>query len=283
MGVVNVTPDSFSDGGDWWDPGAAVAHGRALLAQGADIVDVGGESTRPGALRPSVAEELRRVLPVVAELAGSGAHVSVDTMRAEVAAQAVGAGARLVNDVSGGQADPEMLGLVADLEVPYVCMHWRGHAGDMQARARYRDVAAEVADELAGRVAAARGAGIAPDRLALDPGFGFAKTAEHNWDLLAALDRLDALELPLLVGVSRKAFLGALLADPAGTPRPARERDDATTALTTLLAWRGVWAVRVHAVRASRDAVAVVARLKVPGGAALSSAVDRARPRGGVG
>ncbi|MCW2812063.1 MAG: folP [Friedmanniella sp.] len=265
MGVVNVTPDSFSDGGEWFDPRAAAAHGRALLDQGADLVDVGGESTRPGAERPSVAEELRRVLPVVAALSEAGACVSIDTMRAEVAAQAVAAGARLVNDVSGGRAEPEILDLVAALEVPYVCMHWRGHSARMQNRASYADVAGEVADELAEQVRAARSAGISADRLVLDPGFGFAKTGDHNWTLLAQLPRLEDLGLPVLVGLSRKAFLGTLLADPDGVARPARGRDDATTALTTLLAQRQVWGVRVHSVRASRDAVAVVERLAAEG------------------
>lgn len=261
MGVVNVTPDSFSDGGEWFDPAAAVAHGRELVAQGADLVDVGGESTRPGAERPTVAEELRRVLPVVEELAGAGACVSVDTMRAEVATAAVDAGARLVNDVSGGRADPEMLETVAGLGVAYVCMHWRGHAYAMQDRAVYGDVVREVIDELADQVAQARAAGIAADRLVVDAGFGFAKTGEHNWTLLERFDELQATGLPQLVGVSRKTFLGTLLPGPGGQPRPPRERDDATTALTTVLALRGVWGVRVHAVRSSRDAVAVVQRL----------------------
>jgi dihydropteroate synthase len=261
MGVLNVTPDSFSDGGRWFDVDAAVAHGRALAAEGADVVDVGGESTRPGAARPGVAEELRRVLPVVQALAAADVVVSIDTMQAEVAAAAVQAGARLVNDVSGGLADPAMLDTVAGLDAPYVAMHWRGHSTVMQDRTRYDDVVTDVGRELADRLERARAAGIAPDRLVLDAGFGFAKTGEHNWELLRRLEELDALGVPQLVGVSRKAFLGALLADDEETPRPAPERDDATTALTTLLALRGVWGVRVHAVRASRDAIAVVQRL----------------------
>ncbi len=261
MGVVNVTPDSFSDGGEWFDGRAAVRHGLDLLAEGADIIDVGGESTRPGADRPEVAEELRRVLPVVRQLSAAGAVISIDTMRAEVAEQAVAAGARLVNDVSGGRAEPEILGLVAGLGVPYVCMHWRGHSDDMQSRARYTDVVDDVGRELAEQVAAAEAAGIARDQLVVDPGLGFAKTGEHNWALLDRLDELDRLGLPLLVGGSRKAFLGSLLAAADGTPRPARGRDDATTALTAVLALRGVWGVRVHSVRASRDAVAIARRL----------------------
>lgn len=262
MGVLNVTPDSFSDGGRWFDLDAAVAHGLALATEGADVVDVGGESTRPGAARPGVAEELRRVLPVVQALAAAGVVVSIDTMQAEVAAAAVGAGARLVNDVSGGLADPAMLDTVAGLDLPYVAMHWRGHSTVMQDRTRYGDVVTDVRAELASRLEAALAAGIAADRLVLDAGFGFAKTGEHNWQLLRRLDELDALGVPQLVGVSRKAFLGALLAEGDDRPRPAAQRDDATTALTTLLALRGVWGVRVHAVRASRDAVAVVQRLR---------------------
>ncbi len=262
MGVVNVTPDSFSDGGRWFDPEAAVAHGLELLAEGADIVDVGGESTRPGAERPDTAEELRRVLPVVAELAATGAVVSIDTMRAEVAAEAVAAGARLVNDVSGGLAEAEMLSTVADLGVAYVCMHWRGHSTVMEQRTVYADVVTDVVHELRERIDRARTAGVERDQLVVDVGFGFAKTGEHNWELLRRMDELEVLGVPLLAGVSRKRFLGSLLADRDGEPRPPVGRDDATTALTTLLAWRDVWGVRVHSVRASRDAVAVVQRLR---------------------
>jgi dihydropteroate synthase len=261
MGVVNVTPDSFSDGGEWFDPEAATAHGLDLIDQGADIVEVGGESTRPGAVRPAVSEELRRVLPVVRALAGVGC-VSIDTMRADVAAAAIDVGARLVNDVSGGRADPAMLSLVADAGVPYVCMHWRGHSEDMQSKAVYADVVTEVVAELTEQLAEAERAGIAPERVIIDPGLGFAKTAEHNWQLLRRLAELEALGRPLLVGVSRKAFLGSLLADADGQPRPAKRRDDATTALTFALATRPVWGVRVHAVQASRDAIAIADRLR---------------------
>jgi dihydropteroate synthase len=261
MGVVNVTPDSFSDGGDWLDPAAAIAHGLDLLTEGGDIIDVGGESTRPGATRPEVSEELRRVLPVVHELAAAGACVSIDTMRAAVAEQALAAGARLVNDVSGGRSDPGMLRLVAESGVPYVGTHWRGHSHDMQSKASYADVVAEVVAELRSQLDEADRAGVAKDKLIIDPGFGYAKTAEHNWQLLERLEEFEVLGRPMLVGASRKAFLGRLLADPDGTPRPAKQRDDATTALTTVLALRGVWGVRVHSVRASRDAIAVAQRL----------------------
>ena len=261
VGVVNVTPDSFSDGGEWFDPGAAITHGLDLLAEGADIIDIGGESTRPGATRPEVSEELRRVLPVIRELAAAGACVSIDTMRAAVAAPAIAAGARLVNDVSGGKADDRMLHLVAESGVPYVCMHWRGHSEDMQSKASYADVVTEVIAELGAQLNEAISAGVAPDKLIIDPGFGFAKTGEHNWHLLQRLEEFDVLGRPMLAGVSRKAFLGRLLADPEETPRPAKQRDDATTALTAVLALRGVWGVRVHSARASRDAIAVVQRL----------------------
>ena len=261
MGVVNVTPDSFSDGGEWLEPATAIKHGMDLLDEGADIIDVGGESTRPGAIRPEVSEELRRVLPVIAELAAAGACVSVDTMRAAVAEPAIAAGARLVNDVSGGKADPQMLRLVAESGLPYVCMHWRGHAEDMQSKAEYRDVVSEVIAELQAQLDAADSAGIPAEKLIIDPGLGFAKTAEHNWQLLQRLGEFAVLGRPMLMGVSRKTFLGRLLAAADGSSRPAKERDDATIALTTVLALREVWGVRVHSVRANRDAVAVAQRL----------------------
>jgi dihydropteroate synthase len=259
MGVVNVTPDSFSDGGRYVDPDAAIRHALDLAAEGADLLDIGGESTRPGATRPLVAEELGRVVPVIAGLAEAGVAISVDTMRAEVAAAALEAGAVVVNDVSGGLSDPDVLRVVADTGAAYVAMHWRGHADVMQQRASYQDVVGEVRDELSQRVDAAVAAGIPADRIAVDPGLGFAKTAEHNWELLARLDELD-LGLPLLVGSSRKSFLGRLLAGPDGTPRPVLDREDANVALTTLAAVAGVWGLRVHEVRASVDAIAVVSR-----------------------
>lgn len=264
MGVVNVTPDSFSDGGEWFDPADAVKHGLDLLAEGSDVIDVGGESTRPGSARPEEAEELRRVIPVIRELTAAGAVISIDTMRSTVASAAVEAGAVLINDVSGGQADPAMIKTVADLGVPYICMHWRGHGQDMQSRARYADVVAEVVAELGRQVDQVISQGVDPTSLIIDPGFGFAKTGEHNWQLLQRLNELEALGLPMLVGVSRKNFLGVLLADANGKARPARQRDDASAALTTVAAMRRVWGVRVHAVRKNRDAIAVVSRLQRP-------------------
>ena len=261
MGVLNVTPDSFSDGGRFADATAAVDEGLRLLGDGADLLDVGGESTRPGAERVDEDEERARVLPVVTGLAAAGAVVSVDTMRASVALAAVDAGAQVVNDVSGGLADPRMLDAVARAEVAYTAMHWRGHSQDMQSRAVYDDVVVEVCAELRHRAEAVKRAGVDPGRLLLDPGLGFAKTGEHSWALLRSLSALQELGRPLLVGASRKGFLGALLAAPDGRPRPPDRRDDATAAVTVLAAQAGAWAVRVHAVRASADAVRVVAAL----------------------
>jgi dihydropteroate synthase len=262
MGVVNVTPDSFSDGGAWFGTDAGIARGLELVAQGADIVDVGGESTRPGAQRIPVDEELRRVGPVIAGLASEGVLVSVDTMRAEVAQAALDAGARLVNDVSGGLADPDMPRLVARAGVPYVVMHWRGHSHRMQDRAVYRDTVAEVCEELRRRVDAVAAEGVDPSLIVVDPGLGFAKLPEHNWTLLTHLDQVAHLGMagpvfPVLVGASRKRFLGKLLAGPDGTPRPFGECDDATVAVTALAAAAGAWCARVHEVPANRDAVRV--------------------------
>jgi dihydropteroate synthase len=253
MGVLNVTPDSFSDGGDHATVDSAVRYGGSLAAQGADLVDVGGESTRPGAQRVPVEVELARVVPVVEALTAQGVRCSVDTMRADVAMAAVAAGAVLVNDVSGGLADPAMLPAVADLGVPFVAMHWRGHSADMQDLAVYDDVVTEVCEALARRLDACAQAGVA--EVLVDPGLGFAKTAEHNWALLRALPRLQALG-PVLLGASRKRFLGELL-----DGREPKGRDDATTALTVVAAQAGCWGVRVHAVRGSVDAVRVVGRL----------------------
>ncbi|WKX71792.1 dihydropteroate synthase [Streptomyces sp. XD-27] len=267
MGVVNVTPDSFSDGGQWFDPELAVKHGLDLMAAGADLVDVGGESTRPGATRVDEAEELRRVVPVVRELAGAGAVVSVDTMRASVAERAVEAGAALVNDVSGGRADAAMVPVVAAAGVPFVVMHWRGQSIDMNNRAVYGDVVAEVLAELRESVDRAVAGGIAPDRIVVDPGLGFAKNAEHDLALVAHLAELHALGRPVLVAASRKRFLGRVLAGDGGTPPPARQRDAATAAVSAIAAREGAWAVRVHEVAASADAVRVVRAVEDAAGA----------------
>ncbi|MEU0281919.1 MULTISPECIES: dihydropteroate synthase [unclassified Streptomyces] len=257
MGVVNVTPDSFSDGGRWFDTTAAIKHGLDLVAEGADMVDVGGESTRPGATRVDEDEELRRVVPVVRGLAAEGVTVSVDTMHASVAEQAVTAGAALVNDVSGGLADPAMVPAVAAMGVPFVVMHWRDFSDRMNSRAVYTDVVAEVVDELRARMDAVIAGGVAPERLVIDPGLGFAKQAEHDLALLAHLAELRALGRPLLVAASRKRFLGHVLAGGNGSPPPARERDAATAAVSAIAAHQDAWAVRVHEVRATADAVRV--------------------------
>ncbi|MFF4926610.1 dihydropteroate synthase [Kitasatospora sp. NPDC001261] len=263
MGILNVTPDSFSDGGCWLDPGRAVEHGLALAARGADMVDVGGESTRPGARRVPVEEELARVLPVVRGLARQGVLVSIDTMRARVAEAAVDAGARIVNDVSGGRADEAMAKTAARAGVPFVVMHWRGQSQGMDDLADYGDVVAEVVAEVGRQLDAVVSAGVDPEQVVLDPGLGFAKGRGDDWALLAALDAWAVLGRPLLVGPSRKRFLGELLADPAtGAPRPARERDDATSAAAVLAAAQGAWAVRVHEVRAAADAVRVEAAVR---------------------
>ena len=265
MGVVNVTPDSFSDGGAWLDADKAIAHGLELASQGGDIIDVGGESTRPGAHRVPMDDELRRVLPVVEGLAGAGIYVSIDTMRAQVARQALAAGARMVNDVSGGLADPDMTSVVAATGVPYVVMHWRGHSSDMYGPAVYSDVVAEVHAELGHRLAAVTAAGVRPDQVILDPGLGFAKLPEHNWKLLANLERIARQPgyvepFPVLVAASRKGFLGKLLARPDGQPRSFSRSDDATIALTALAVAAGAWCVRVHSVPGNVDAVQVAMR-----------------------
>ena len=262
MGVVNVTPDSFSDGGQWFGADAAIKHGLDLVAQGADLVDVGGESTRPGAQRVSETEELRRIGPVVTELVKAGVPVSIDTMRAAVAEFALAAGATLVNDVSGGLADPQMARLVAAAGVSYVLVHWRGHSRDMYSRAAYDDVVSEVRDELTRRVDAVVTAGVDPGRIVIDPGLGFGKRPEHNWPLLTHLadfSRLGGRTFPVLVGASRKRFLGLLLAGPDGTPRPFDGADAATVAISALAATAGAWCVRVHQVPANADAVRVAA------------------------
>jgi len=260
MGVVNVTDDSFSDGGLFLDRDRAVAHGLALAADGAAIVDVGGESTRPGATRVDPKVETARVVPVIKELAGQGLTVSIDTMHAAVAQAALENGAQIVNDVSGGRADPGMAPLLADAKVPWVLMHWRsvGSARPHDVPA-YGDVVAEVRDELMASVDAAVAAGVDPVNVIIDPGLGFAKTAEHNWALLRALPEFVGTGVPVLVGASRKRFLGSLLAGPDGAPRPPDGRETATAVISALAGLYGAWGVRVHDVRASVDAVKVLA------------------------
>ena len=262
IGVLNVTPDSFSDGGRFTSLDDAVAHGCRLADDGADLVDVGGESTRPGADRLEAAEEERRVIPVIEALVANGVRVSIDTYRAVVAERALAAGASVVNDVSGGLGDPDMAAVVRAAGCPWILMHWRGHSRRMQDLAHYVDVVDDVRRELAERVEAANQAGISSDRIVIDPGLGFAKTAEHNWALLAHLDVLVGLGLPVLIGASRKSFLGRVLADPAGTPRPVDEREAATVALTAYAAAQGAWGVRVHDVRANVDAARTIAAVR---------------------
>lgn len=258
MGIVNVTPDSFSDGGRHLDPATAIAHGRHLRAAGADILDIGGESTRPGAQRVDPAVERGRVLPVVAALAEDGIPISVDTMNAATAVAAVEAGASFVNDVSGGLADPEMLEAVASLRADIILQHWRGHSADMYAAAEYRDLPRELVGELEGRVVAAAAAGIPPARIVLDPGIGFGKRGAQNWEALRALDRVCAMGPRVLVGTSRKRFLAEALAGEEAPDRVDERRRDLATAVTSVLAAQaGVWAVRVHDVGATRDALTV--------------------------
>ena len=267
MGVVNVTDDSFSDGGRYLDPAAAVEHGLRLAADGADIVDVGGESTRPGAVRVDAAVEIARVIPVVKSLAAQGLTVSIDTMHAEVARAALDNGAAIVSDVSGGRADPAMAGVVAAAGVPWILMHWRSvSAGDPHRVPGYGDVVAEVRAELLGAVDAAVAAGVDPARVIIDPGLGFAKTAQHNWALLHALPELVSTGIPVLIGASRKRFLGALLAADDGQPRPPDGRETATAVVSALAAGHGAWGVRVHDVTASVDALAVLAAWNSGGG-----------------
>ncbi len=259
MGVLNVTDDSFSDGGRYLDADDAVAHGLAMAAEGACIIDVGGESTRPGAVRVDPRVETSRVVPVVKALAAQGITVSIDTMHADVARAALQSGARIVNDVSGGRADPAMAPLLAEAGVPWVLMHWRSVSSERPHRApHYRDVVAEVRAELLASVDDAVAAGVDPDQLVIDPGLGFAKTGQDNWALLHALPQLVATGLPVLLGASRKRFLGALLAGPDGSPRPPDGRETATAVISALAALYGAWGVRVHDVRASVDALKVV-------------------------
>ena len=260
MGVLNVTPDSFSDGGRFDNTEIAISHALQMIEDGADIIDIGGESTRPGSERISVQVELDRVLPVIAGLVDSGVAISIDTMRAEVARAAIEAGACMINDVSGGKSDPEMLSYVSTLTVPYILMHWRGPSNIMNTLTEYSDVVADVTAEISKQVDVAVAAGIARKRIAVDPGIGFAKTVDQNWPILKHLDVLEGLGLPILMGASRKRFLGELLAKD-GVVRDSDERESATTAISTLMAARGLWAVRVHDVKPTRDAIAVVDRI----------------------
>jgi dihydropteroate synthase len=257
MGVLNVTPDSFSDGGRYADLDAAVRHGLRMYRDGAQLVDVGGESTRPGADRVDAQTEAARVLPVIRELAAHGVPMSIDTYRASVAAAALAAGVTVVNDVSGGLADPDMGKVVAETGCPWVLMHWRGHAKKMRELANYTDVVTDVKAELSQRIADALAAGVAADRIVIDPGLGFAKRAADNWQLTARLPELLALGFPVLFAASRKSYLGALLAGPDGSPRPTAERAAATIATSVLAVAAGVWGVRVHDVRGTVDALAV--------------------------
>jgi dihydropteroate synthase len=262
MGVLNVTPDSFSDGGRYATQDDALTHALQLRDEGADLIDVGGESTRPGAERVAAEVEAERVLPVIKALAAEGVTVSVDTYRASVAAAALDAGASVINDVSGGLGDPDMARVARDAGCPWLLMHWRGPSKIMRELAVYDDVVADVRRELLTRVESAVAAGVDPDQVVLDPGLGFAKTAEHDWALLRALPSFVELGLPVLIGASRKSFLGRLLAAPDGTPRVVGEREDATTAITAYAALHGVWGVRVHAVRPSVDAALTAAALR---------------------
>ena len=247
MGILNVTPDSFADGGRHNDFAAAVARGLEMIAEGVDIIDIGGESTRPGAERVSEAEEIERTIPVITELAQHGVRISIDTMRASTAEAAIKAGAVIINDVSGGLADPQMLQTAARLQVPYIAMHWRGQSKDMNSKAIYNDVVVDVISELQERVDAALDAGIQHANLIIDPGLGFAKDAQHNWEIINSIDKFVAMGYPVLVGGSRKRFLGGDSPD---------EREQATIDLTKRLATTGVWAVRVHSVKPHKEVLA---------------------------
>jgi dihydropteroate synthase len=258
MGILNITPDSFADGGKYLSKEDAIKQGRRLIAEGADIIDVGGESTKPGVDRVSEADELERVIPVVTELVKDGAVISVDTMRSEVAKQAIAAGASYINDVSGGLADEKMASVIAqNPKIQYIAMHWRGHSKEMQKKAVYKDVVKEVKDELDERVSQLLKAGIDPEQIILDPGIGFAKESDHNWEILKNIERFQLLGYPLLIGASRKRFLGELV-----NALEPDKREAATIALTTELARLKVWAVRTHAVKAQQDAISVMERLR---------------------
>ncbi len=246
MGILNVTPDSFADGGRYNDFESAIRRGQEMISEGVDIIDVGGESTKPGAERITLEEELDRVIPVINELSRSGIKISIDTMRSEVARKAIEAGASIINDVSGGLADSEMLITAASLNVPYIAMHWRGHSKDMNSRAVYKDVVKEVRNELEERIAASLEAGIKKDNLIIDPGLGFAKDADHNWAIIDSISTFVDLGYPVLVGASRKRFLGGDNPD---------LREAATVALTQRLSTTGIWAIRVHSVKPHKEVI----------------------------
>lgn len=246
MGILNVTPDSFADGGLHFDTDLAITHGREMIEDGVDIIDIGGESTRPGADRVSAEEEQDRVIPVIRELAKESVVISIDTMRASTAKLGVEAGATIVNDVSGGAADPEMFSTVAQLGCKYTLMHWRGHSKDMNSKAIYSDVVAEVIEEISIQLDKALAAGIKRENIILDPGIGFAKDAEHNWEILNRIDEFIALGYPVLIGHSRKRFLGGDTPD---------VREEATVQVTQSLVGKGIWAVRVHGVKANKEAI----------------------------
>ena len=246
MGILNITPDSFADGGKYNDFESAIRRGHEMIAEGVDIIDIGGESTKPGAERITLDEELNRVIPVVKELSKLGVQISIDTMRSEVARKAIEAGASIINDVSGGLADKEMLSTAASLELPYIAMHWRGHSKDMNSQAVYKDVVSEVINELQGRIKASLDAGIKKDNLIIDPGLGFAKDADHNWAIIDSISRFVDLGYPVLVGASRKRFLGGDNPDP---------REAATIALTQRLSTTGIWAIRVHSVKPHKEVI----------------------------
>ena len=248
MGILNITPDSFADGGRYNSFNKAVHHAREMITEGVDIIDIGGESTRPGADRVSEAEELDRVIPVITELAKDGVQLSIDTMRASTARAAIAAGAQIINDVSGGLADPEMLITAAELKTPYIAMHWRGQSKEMNSMATYGDVVREVIAELQGRIAAALDAGISHDKLIIDPGIGFAKDAHHNWEIIDHIEEFVELGFPVLIGASRKRFLGGDTPD---------EREAASIALTKRLSTTGIWGVRVHSVKPHKDAISI--------------------------
>jgi dihydropteroate synthase len=257
MGILNVTPNSFSDGGRYLDHAAAIAHGRQLAADGAELIDIGGESTRPGAERIGSAEEQRRILPVIRALSADGIRLSVDTMNADTAQASVEAGAEIINDVSGGLADPLMAQVAVDTGAVFLLSHWRGHSTEMESRSQYDDVVSDVRAELLAQLAVVEAAGVPLERIILDPGLGFAKSSEHNWEILSRLDELQSIGLPLLIGASRKRFVGNLLDDGA----PMADRDLPTAVISALLADAGIWGVRVHNVRATAVALDVHRRL----------------------